>query len=190
MPPKAKINKDMIISAAYEIVRQSGESSLNARTIAEKLGCSTQPVLYCFKTMDEIRESVYKVADEYHSAYLMQGIDSESSPMRAIWKNYISFSVNEKNLFRFLFQSNAFSGRMQGLLEDERLMPVMQAMSLQMGLEISDVKRIFAALYYPVHGIASLLANNSIEYEEEEFEAAIHMIRHSILRELEIKKNA
>ena len=72
MPPKAKISRDMIIEAAYEIVRESGEENMNARNIAEKLGCSTQPVLYAFKTMDEIRENVYQKADEFHSEYLMQ----------------------------------------------------------------------------------------------------------------------
>ena len=52
MPPRSKITREMIIDAAYEIVRESGEGSLNARSIADRLGCSTQPVLYVFRTMD------------------------------------------------------------------------------------------------------------------------------------------
>ncbi|MDY3849355.1 MAG: TetR/AcrR family transcriptional regulator, partial [Bullifex sp.] len=70
MPPRSKITREMIIDAAYEIVRELGEGSLNARSIADRLGCSTQPVLYVFRTMDEIRECVYQKADEYHSEYL------------------------------------------------------------------------------------------------------------------------
>ena len=190
MPPKAKISRDMIIEAAYEIVRESGEENMNARNIAEKLGCSTQPVLYAFKTMDEIRENVYQKADEFHSEYLMQMSESDKNPTAAIWKNYIRFSVYEKNLFRFLFQSNAFSGRIQGLIEDERLVPILQAMGSQMGMEASDVKKFFAALYYPVHGIASLLANNSMEYDEDEFDIVISMIKRGVLKELESEKNA
>ena len=87
MPPKAKISREMIIDAAYEIVRESGEENINARNIAEKLSCSTQPVLYVFKTMDEIRECVYQKADEYHSEYLMQINESEKNPMATIGKN-------------------------------------------------------------------------------------------------------
>ena len=190
MPPRAKINREMIIDAAYDIVRESGEENINARNIAEKLGCSTQPVLYVFKTMDEIRECVYQKADEYHSEYLMQVNESEENPMVVIWKNYIRFSVNERNLFRFLFQSNAFSGRTQGLVDDERLMPVLQAMGGQMGMEIPDVKKFFACVFYPVHGIASLLANNSMEYDEDEFDHVISMIKRGVLKELESEKNA
>ena len=185
MPPRSKITREMIIDAAYEIVRESGEGSLNARSIADRLGCSTQPVLYVFRTMDEIRECVYQKADEYHSEYLMQTGENTS-----IWKNYIRFSVRERNLFRFLFQSNAFSGRIQGLIDDERLLPVLEAMSAQMGMEVKDVKKFFAAIYYPVHGIASLLANNSMEYDEEEFEAILNMITCGVLKEMEGSENA
>ena len=185
MPPRSKITREMIIDAAYEIVRESGEGSLNARSIADRLGCSTQPVLYVFRTMDEIRECVYQKADEYHSEYLMQTGENTS-----IWKNYIRFSVRERNLFRFLFQSNAFSGRIQGLIDDERLLPVLEAMSAQMGMEVKDIKKFFAAIYYPVHGIASLLANNSMEYDEEEFEVILNMIRRGVLKEMEGSENA
>ena len=185
MQPRSKITREMIIDAAYEIVRESGEGSLNARSIADRLGCSTQPVLYVFRTMNEIRECVYQKADEYHSEYLMQTGENTS-----IWKNYIRFSVRERNLFRFLFQSNAFSGRIQGLIDDERLLPVLEAMSAQMGMEVKDVKKFFAAIYYPVHGIASLLANNSMEYDEEEFESILNMIRRGVLKEMEGSENA
>lgn len=185
MPPKAKINREMIIDAAYEIVRASGEENINARNIAAKLGCSTQPVLYAFKTMDEIRGRVYRKADEYHSEYLMRANGTEKNPELCIWKNYIRFGISERNLFRFLFQSNAFSGRMQGLVDDERLVPVIQAMGSRTGMGTADAKKLFACIFYPVHGIASLLANNSMEYDEDELETVINTIIRGVLKELE-----
>lgn len=190
MPPKAKVNREMIIDAAYEIVRESGEENINARNIAEKLGCSTQPVLYVFKTIDEIRECVYKKADEYHSEYLMQIDEFENNPLLAIGKNYIRFSIDEKHLFRFLFQSNVFSGKMQGLIDDERIEPFLQVMGSQMGIGFSEAKKYFSSIFYPVHGIASLLANNSMEYDDDEFEILISTISCGVLRELEEEKDA
>ena len=58
MPPKVKITKKMVADASFEVVRANGHENLNARTISEYLGCSTQPVLYTFKTVDEIREAI------------------------------------------------------------------------------------------------------------------------------------
>lgn len=51
MPPKAKITKDMIIDAAFEIARETGAENINARTVSKKLNCSTQPVMYHFATI-------------------------------------------------------------------------------------------------------------------------------------------
>lgn len=175
MPPKVKITKEMVIHASFEIIREFGESSLNARTIAQRLNCSTQPVLYCFKTMDDIRKEAYQAADQYHTQYIMQ-IGKNGNPPKDIWKNYIRFGYEEKNLFRFLFQSDAFSGKMQGLFAEESLTPLFMLISQQTGIALSDVKRIFPAVFYPIHGIASLLANNSIEYNEQEYDEVINLI--------------
>ena len=57
MPPKVKITKEMIENASFEVIRERGHENLSARTIAEYLKCSTQPVLYSFRTVDEIREA-------------------------------------------------------------------------------------------------------------------------------------
>ena len=70
MPPKVKITKEMIIDAAFEIARSEGAENINARTVSKKLGCSTQPVMYHFKTIEELKKNVYIKADEYHSEYI------------------------------------------------------------------------------------------------------------------------
>lgn len=55
MPPKAKITREMIIHAGIEIVREHGIENVNARTVSKKLGCSTQPVMYHFKSGFSLR---------------------------------------------------------------------------------------------------------------------------------------
>ena len=45
MPPKAKVTREMIVDAAFEILRSEGEQAVNARTVSQALNCSTQPVI-------------------------------------------------------------------------------------------------------------------------------------------------
>ena len=71
MPPKAKITRDMIIEAGLQIVRTEGAENLNVRRVAAMLDCSTQPVMYYFKTVSELKASVYDAANEVHTAYIM-----------------------------------------------------------------------------------------------------------------------
>ena len=64
MPPKAKITKDMVIDAAFEVVRKTGAENINARTVSEKLNCSTQPVMYHFATIEELKKAAYEKTDD------------------------------------------------------------------------------------------------------------------------------
>ena len=52
MPPKQKVTRDGIIEAAFRIARTQGVERISARSVAEELGCSTQPVLYHFSTVE------------------------------------------------------------------------------------------------------------------------------------------
>ena len=81
----------MVTDASVEIIRKNGHENLNARTIAEYLNCSTQPVMYNYKTVDEIREAAYVVADAYHTAFIMPK-ETDSNPMLALGLNYVRYS--------------------------------------------------------------------------------------------------
>ena len=43
--PKAKISREMIIDAAFETAKLCGADNVNARIVAERLGCSTPNIL-------------------------------------------------------------------------------------------------------------------------------------------------
>ena len=62
MPPKSRIPREMILEAAYAIAREHGVEAVNARAIATRLGCSTQPVLYAFTRMENIIQEIYRMA--------------------------------------------------------------------------------------------------------------------------------
>ena len=104
MPAKAKVTKEMIIDAAFAIARETGVENITARTVSQRLKCSTQPILYHFSTIDELKRTVYAKADSYHSEYLMDLKSPQKGVMLGIGMNYIRFAIEEPNLFRFLFQ--------------------------------------------------------------------------------------
>ena len=45
MPARIKVTKEMIVDAAFAIARETGAENINARTVSEKLNCSTQTVM-------------------------------------------------------------------------------------------------------------------------------------------------
>ena len=168
MPPKVKITQKMVTDASFEVVRARGHENLNARTIAEYLGCSTQPVLYNYKTVDEIREAAYEIADGYHTSFIMPKEDDEN-PMLALGLNYVRFGHEEKNLFRFLFQTDKFGGMdVASLMGNPELSGIMHVLATGLGCNEEEAREMFLTFFCVAHGLASLLANNSMEYDEEQ----------------------
>ena len=166
MPPKARITQQMVIEAGIKVVREQGYENVNARTVAKELDCSTQPVMYHFPTMEELKRAVYSAADEYHTGCLMD-IREDMDVMLQIGISYIRFAVEEPNLFRFLFQSGyAEGGSIVELIDAPMLEPVILAMQQEMQLSIEQTKEVFLILAMFVHGYASLIANNSLEFDE------------------------
>lgn len=174
--PKAKITKEMVIDAAFEVTRAVGAENVNARTVSEKLGCSTQPVMYHFARIEEMKMAVYEKADRFHTEYLMNIANPEEGVMLGIGLNYIRFAVREPNLFRFLFQSGFAAGNsLLEMIDSEELKPVLSAMSGAMGMDDRQTKEVFLTIAMFAHGYASIIANNGLEYDEKL--AAAHLER-------------
>ena len=167
MPAIAKITKEMIIDAAFEIAKEMGAENINARTVSQKLGCSTQPVLYHFKTIEDVRIAAHKKAGEFHIDYVTNLSGKYERPMLEVGMRYIQFAVEEKNLFRFLYHSSYYTGVslsdwLTGKIFDS-LFPILKR---QAEVDERQAYSIFSQIVLVTHGIASLLANNAIVYDE------------------------
>lgn len=168
MPAKAKVTKEMILEAAFEVARQTGAENINARTVSERLHCSTQPVMYHFATIEELKRAVYAKADAYHTEYLMNIASSQSGLMLGIGLNYIRFAIREPHLFRFLFQSGyALENSFLEMVDSPELLPVLSAMQQAIDLPMNRTKEVFITIALFAHGYASIIANNSLAYEEK-----------------------
>ena len=168
MPAKVKVTKEMIVDAAFAIARETGADNINARTVSERLNCSTQPVMYHFATIEELKRTVYAKADCYHSEYLMNLRSPQKGVMLGIGMNYIRFAIEEPHLFRFLFQSDFFGGStLLELIDAEELTPVLSAMQGALGIDREQTKKVFLTVFLFAHGYASIIANNSLKCDEE-----------------------
>ena len=167
MPAIAKVTKEMIIEAAFEVAKELGAENITARTVSQKLGCSTQPVLYHFKTIEDVRIAAHKKASEFHIDYVTNLSGKYERPMLEVGMRYIQFAVEEKNLFRFLYHSNYYTGVslsdwLTGKIFDS-LFPILRR---QARVDERQAYSIFSQIVLVTHGIASLLANNAMVYDE------------------------
>ena len=60
MPAVVELTKDRIVKVAVKMVNENGWDSVNARSLATRLGVSTKPLYRIYNNMDEIKEDIYK----------------------------------------------------------------------------------------------------------------------------------
>lgn len=97
--------------------------------------------------------------------------------MKEIGSLYIQFAATEKNLFRFLFQSNEFSGKtIYELINAKELQPIITILSQGAEVSAEKAKAIFRSLFLIAHGYASMFANNEMAYDEETISSDLDLI--------------
>ena len=102
MAPKNKFTREEMVAAAVRVVQKMGAAALTAKSLAEELGTSTQPVFTCFGTMDTAKAEVYDAAEQAFDEYLTEGLKQEI-PFFGIGTQYIRFAREEPELYRLLF---------------------------------------------------------------------------------------
>ena len=121
MPAVRKVSKEQIIDAAVEVLRDDGFSAINARSVAKKLGCSTQPIYFSFKNMDELKAALTQRAIELHTQRVWDSLrahEGSDSRYSSYGMGFVKFAAEEKQLFRWLY----LEGEQPGAYQSDVLM--------------------------------------------------------------------
>ena len=165
MPPKVKITKEDIVNTAVELVRANGEGAVNARAIAARLNCSTQPVFSNFATMDDLLEEAFTNAYDQYLCFIKNEVESGKYPVyKAFGMAYIRFAKEEKELFRFLFMRKRTGEDIAPSPDfEESVQLIMQAN----GVTAETARLIHLEMWTCVHGIGTMLATSYLSLEWE-----------------------
>ena len=171
MPTKIKISKQMILDTAFEIVRKGGIEKLSNRELANKLNCSIRPIYYQFENVEEMKKELYIKIEKYFYKFLMNNMVDDIPKYKQIGINYIKFAKKEKKLFQTLFMSelgltpNAFISK-----EGEDYLAIAKMIKVSTNLKDEDIKDFHTKMWIFSHGIASLVANNTIKLDNKQIE--------------------
>lgn len=166
MPPKVKTTREDIINAAVDIVKREGAQAMNARTIATRLNCSTQPVFSNFATMDELRFAVVERVDELCQEYMRREVEKgEFTAYKANGMAYIRFAKEEKELFKLLYMRDR-SGEMipESTVANDEMVEIVHHNT---GLDSDTAKLFHLEMWAYVHGIATMFATGFLDLEWE-----------------------
>src|SRR3989339_1141584 len=152
MPPRVNVTSNQILEATFALTREQGYESVNARSIAKRIGCSTQPVFSRFTSMDELKHAFHTYLGEYFNGYVMKRMVGEN-PFRQVGLAYISFAKEEPNLFRVLFMSDIQKiDGFTGFFSDADNAEVAAQLSQGLGISFEGAQRLYMKSWIFAHG--------------------------------------
>ena len=168
MAPKNKFTKEEMVAAAVRVVRSGGTGALTAKTLADALGTSTQPIFTAFGSMDGVRQAVYAAAVRVYGGYTDTGL-REKIPFFGVGIQYIRFAREEPALYRLLFLTQKQTpsyGAMDAMLHlQERVRPTLVQI-YRITPEEADV--YFRDLWLVVHSLATRIVTGDCPYSDRE----------------------
>jgi AcrR family transcriptional regulator len=102
MPSSPRIQKEVILSTALDILIREGYSAINIKRIAGALGCSTQPISWQFGGMDGFREALTDAAMDYVNRKIQPTAPDIVAAFEQTGEVYVDMAIDEPHLFRFI----------------------------------------------------------------------------------------
>ncbi|EEQ58183.1 TetR/AcrR family transcriptional regulator [Enterocloster sp. OA13] len=165
MPPKARITKDMILHTVLDITRETGFGTVNARSIAARLQCSTRPIFTCYENMDELKAGFLEYAYGYYEQYVTgYGNSVKVSPYLLLPLSYIEFAREETHLFKLLFinDMDLDMSEAKDFYKEAGNEKKAALFSKAIGVEPERAKVIYLDLFLYTHGMAVLTATKKL----------------------------
>lgn len=166
MAAKKQVSREDILDAALEVFRESGMDALNARLIAARAGCSTQPIYLSFAGMDELKVALAEQIEQCYEAFLAREVaEGKMPPYKAYGMAYIRFAKEEPAMFRFLFMRKQAREEKQQAGVDQSTKAVVELAARQLGVSYETALCFHMENWVFVHGIAAMLATSYWDWD-------------------------
>ena len=171
MARKATITKEMILDTALKILIRDGYEAVNIKTIAQELNCSTQPVVWHFSNMEDLRISLAAYAEEYASEKAQSSGKKAESRFEMLGNAYVRMALHEPNLFKYLYLGGSPLGkkyRMNDILAGDTNKKLIAALAEELDLTTEQAFRCVRDTIIYVHGITTMVATGVFKASKKE----------------------
>lgn len=186
MPPAKKFQKNEIVDTAYEIVKKEGFESVNARRIAQELGCSVQPIFHNFSNMEELNAVVYEKIYDKYKEYMLSGINEERG-YKNTGLSYIKFAKDFPQFFKVLFMQKTDLTFTNFVSTDHVDTEIIKAGQKLTGLPYEEQKEFHKKVAIFTHGLACLVATNTVLFTDQEIDKLLGNMVWEMLKGMKVK---
>lgn len=175
MPTSPRIPKETILQHALDMLIQNGYASINIKTLAKRIGCSTQPISWHFGNMENFRNALTEYAMDYANEKMLsasEGMEAFSN----VGIGYIDIAFDEPNLFRYLYmsgESGYHAGSFDIFTTADANSAMIEQIAKQLEISADKVSDFFRNTIVYTHGLACFVVSGLIKSTKAELYAMV-----------------
>ncbi len=182
MSATKKITKDMIVDAALEIFRAEGFDAVTSRRVAFKLGCSTQPIYFEYKNMDELKNDIVKkVVGQLNEIFSSVSNEGKEDPDEFVYRSFglsfLKFVQADPFVFRQIYIVDGKIGRQ---VDNLRMPIILDILENKYGYKKETALAIHKMASCSLMGMAVFVSSGYKKISEDEMQKNLGILFASI----------
>ena len=162
--PEQRVTREAVLDAALAVVREQGEAALSARSVAQRAGCSVQPIYSLFGDMGEL----YGHARAWVAAYNREHEHDGCNAFESNGLAHLRLAREERPLFHFLYLSPHMEATgFKEVYESVAVDGVQACIEELVNLSPEAARELYLDMIVYVHGMAAMLATGAQLSDEE-----------------------
>lgn len=156
--PKQRITKEMVVNAAFEIARKDGMEQVMVKNIADKIGCSVQPIYSYCTNMDGLRQDVIAQVCRFIQEYVAAHIDGNNL-FRSTGNAYIQLAKEEPHLFKiFILHQRDGISSLEDLYRTETNPHTAEFIANTLDISVAKAKQLHLNMLIYTIGIGTIFS--------------------------------
>lgn len=181
MPPKQRITREMILERSFAMFCKEGMESVNARSVAKALNCSTQPIFSYFSGMEDLKSALDQKARETFEIAIADAANTKS--LVACCCAYVRFATEQPCVFAHLFMCVGDKNAMVRVSDSVRGDVIADECGRE-GLDEAQAADLYTKLWTYAHGLASMSAIRRIALDNESVQQRMSQMHRAIVEQI------
>lgn len=166
--PKQRITKEMVLDAAFQLLRKGGEEQVLVKNIAAALSCSVQPIYSYCENMEMLRQELSDMSAIFMRNYTSNRINQKNL-FESTGKAYIAFAKEEPHLFKnYFLRKRSGITSFNDLYTAEANSGMAAHIAKTHGISESNAKKLHMDMIVYSTGISFMLISSECNFSEQE----------------------
>ncbi len=160
MPSRPQISREQILHTALQMLMEDGYESIRITAVAERLGCSTQPISWQFGGMEGFRAALAAEAVAYATERVRPTASDPLAAFYGVGTSYIDLAYDQPRLLRFITQTpdgRAHGGEFLSIFNLESIRKDASAIAAALEISVETARTWMEDCIIYTQGIVTLL---------------------------------